>query len=109
MDEQNLEALALAATAVSSPRGRSSLSHSAPGSPPAYRISRVVVLHENKLETFVDESQFCTKAATTTTKGPSLCSSVVLTNNNDTDCHNNKNVDDFFDNDSFWSGSITWY
>ena len=46
----------------------------------AYRISRVVVLHDNKLETFVDEH----KAA-------------------------EANVDDFFDNDSFWSGSITWY
>ena len=44
----------------------------------AYRISRVVVLHDNKLETFVDE-------------------------------HKEANVDDFFDNDSFWSGSITWY
>jgi len=45
----------------------------------AYRISRVVVLHDNKLETFVDESK--TEA----------------------------NIDGFFDNDSFWSGSITWY
>jgi len=45
----------------------------------AYRISRVVVLHDNKLETFVDESKA------------------------------DANVDGFFDNDSFWSGSITWY
>lgn len=41
-----------------------------------HKISRVVVLHNDKLETFFD-------------KDP--CQS------------------DFFDNDSFWSGSITWY
>lgn len=40
-----------------------------------FRISRVVVLHNDKLETFMDEA----------------------------------NADDSFDNDSFWSGSITWY
>lgn len=44
-----------------------------PASQQAYRISRVVVLHDNKLETFVD------------------------------------NAAADFDNDSFWSGSITWY
>lgn len=44
----------------------------------AYRISRVVVMHNDKLETFVD--------------------------------HNKESeVEGFFDNDSFWSGSITWY
>lgn len=45
----------------------------------AYRISRVVVLHDNKLETFVDQTK------------------------------EEEDVDGFFDNDSFWSGSITWY
>uniref|UniRef100_A0A7S3DRG5 Uncharacterized protein n=1 Tax=Entomoneis paludosa TaxID=265537 RepID=A0A7S3DRG5_9STRA len=44
----------------------------------AYRISRVVVLHNDKLETFVDQKK-------------------------------DAEVDGFFDNDSFWSGSITWY
>eukprot|EP00527_Entomoneis_sp_CCMP2396_P000741 CAMPEP_0198154576 /NCGR_PEP_ID=MMETSP1443-20131203/68664_1 /TAXON_ID=186043 /ORGANISM="Entomoneis sp., Strain CCMP2396" /LENGTH=203 /DNA_ID=CAMNT_0043821257 /DNA_START=1142 /DNA_END=1753 /DNA_ORIENTATION=- len=44
----------------------------------AYRISRVVVLHDNKLETFVDHTK-------------------------------DSGIDGFFDNDSFWSGSITWY
>jgi hypothetical protein len=41
-----------------------------------HRISRVVVLHNDKLETFFDAQ---------------------------------KEVGNFFDNDSFWSGSITWY
>ncbi|KAL7566412.1 hypothetical protein ACA910_000895 [Epithemia clementina (nom. ined.)] len=44
----------------------------------AYRISRVVVLHNDKLETFIDQQK-------------------------------EANMDGFFDNDSFWSGSITWY
>jgi hypothetical protein len=55
----------------------SALVNAPPGSQ-AYRISRVVVLHNDKLETFVDQEK-------------------------------EKNVNDFFDNDSFWSGSITWY
>jgi hypothetical protein len=49
-----------------------------------HRISRVVVLHNDKLETFFNEDAcVCLKE---TAPG-----------------------DDFFDNDSFWSGSITWY
>ena len=51
---------------------------SSPHSSNVYRISRVVVLHNDKLETFVDHQK-------------------------------EANVDGFFDNDSFWSGSITWY
>lgn len=42
-------------------------------------ISRVVVLHNDKIETFGNPEQSIS------------------------------NPDDFFDNDSFWSGSITWY
>jgi hypothetical protein len=48
-----------------------------------HRISRVVILHNDKLETFFNrplEKKVVPSAA-----------------------------DDFFDNDSFWSGSITWY
>jgi hypothetical protein len=50
-----------------------------------HRISRVVILHNDKLETFFnpDHTPVEKKAV------PS--------------------GDDFFDNDSFWSGSITWY
>ena len=58
---------------------------------PAYRISRFVVLHNDKLETFVDNdigSKSCGEDKS------------VL----------EQQADDFsFDNDSFWSGSITWY
>jgi len=45
-----------------------------------HHISHVVVLHNDRIETFCDPKQ----------EAP-------------------KQVDDFFDNDSFWSGSITWY
>eukprot|EP00547_Thalassionema_nitzschioides_P000536 CAMPEP_0194209668 /NCGR_PEP_ID=MMETSP0156-20130528/7705_1 /TAXON_ID=33649 /ORGANISM="Thalassionema nitzschioides, Strain L26-B" /LENGTH=188 /DNA_ID=CAMNT_0038936869 /DNA_START=49 /DNA_END=612 /DNA_ORIENTATION=+ len=44
-----------------------------------HHISHVVVLHNDRIETFCDPKQ----------QAP-------------------VNLDDFFDNDSFWSGSITW-
>jgi hypothetical protein len=50
-----------------------------------HNISRVVVLHNNKLETFF------TPAEVVKPKVPLHVSG------------------DFFDNDSFWSGSLTWY
>lgn len=49
-----------------------------------HRISRVVVLHNDKLETFYSPDADVNKE-----ESPAS--------------------DDFFDNDSFWSGSITWY
>lgn len=48
-----------------------------------HRISRVVVLHNDKLETFLNPEKDVSKE---TPQG-----------------------DDFFDSDSFWSGSITWF
>lgn len=64
--DDNEELSALVATSCSQPpTGRHS-------------ISRVVVLHNDKLETFFTPPQA-------------------------------SGSDDFFDNDSFWSGSITWY
>lgn len=45
-----------------------------------HRISRVVVLHNDKLETFLNPDEVKSPVG-----------------------------DDFFDSDSFWSGSITWY
>jgi len=50
-----------------------------------HSISRVVVLHNDKIETFCS---------------PQPCQ---------VDSDTQLNSDDFFDNDSFWSGSITWY
>eukprot|EP00569_Conticribra_weissflogii_P006134 CAMPEP_0171333506 /NCGR_PEP_ID=MMETSP0878-20121228/4052_1 /TAXON_ID=67004 /ORGANISM="Thalassiosira weissflogii, Strain CCMP1336" /LENGTH=227 /DNA_ID=CAMNT_0011834453 /DNA_START=71 /DNA_END=751 /DNA_ORIENTATION=+ len=52
-----------------------------------HRISRVVVEHNNSLETFYDFNSF---AYSFQKEGDSSSSEV------------------FFDNDSFWSGSITW-
>jgi hypothetical protein len=52
------------------------------GSIDRHRISRVVVLHNDKLETFLNPEQVCKQ---------------------------NPQGDDFFDNESFWSGSITWF
>jgi hypothetical protein len=51
------------------------------------RISRVVVEHNDNLETFYDFSDL----ANPIHKGDAAVNDV------------------FFDNDSFWSGSITWY
>jgi len=61
-----------------------------------HQISRVVVLHNDTMETFYqsetqlstlkDYSSYCLKGLSQSSKS-----------------------DDFFDNDSFWSGSITWY
>jgi len=56
----------------------------------SHRISRVVVLHNDKLETFVDPE--------TAAADPYNADSPVAVSSND-----------FFDNESFWSGSITWY
>ena len=52
-------------------------------------ISRVVILHDDKIETFRNPEE-------TPIVNPS-CSV------------REKNSDDFFDNDSFWSGSLSWY
>lgn len=70
--EDNEELSNLVATSVSQPAARHS-------------ISRVVVLHDNKLETFFTPRKQAPAAPVA----------------NDSDV--------FFDNDSFWSGSITWY
>lgn len=51
-----------------------------------HRISRVVVLHNDKLETFFNPDET-----------PVVIKKKLRSSN------------DFFDNDSFWSGSITWY
>jgi predicted oxidoreductase (fatty acid repression mutant protein) len=50
-----------------------------------HRISRVVILHNDKLETFFNPDHISVEKKV------------------------EPSGDDFFDNDSFWSGSITWY
>lgn len=49
-----------------------------------HSISRVVVLHNNKLKTFFNPEEEIQKEEPV-------------------------GGEDFFDNDSFWSGSLTWY
>ncbi|GFH51375.1 hypothetical protein CTEN210_07851 [Chaetoceros tenuissimus] len=57
-----------------------------------HRISRVVIMHKNSFETFVDKDIF---------SAPSPHDNKATVSNSASD--------DFFDNDSFWSGQITWY
>jgi len=57
-----------------------------------HRISRVVVMHEDTLETFVDEDMALLRTPRSLGVGDVT-----------------KASDDFFDNDRFWSGQITWY
>jgi len=58
-----------------------------------YDISRVVVMHNDTLKTYDDTAQ-------------QVCSNDVLPIGNK---KLKTSTEDFFDNDSFWSGSITWY
>uniref|UniRef100_A0A7S1ZAS3 Uncharacterized protein n=1 Tax=Trieres chinensis TaxID=1514140 RepID=A0A7S1ZAS3_TRICV len=90
------EAEALSREAPSSPPQEKS---SRPASPTSWspakrarRISRVVIQHEDTFETFFNDNSLLKK------ESPSLPAPTIM----DTS-------DDFFDNDSFWSGSITWY
>ena len=57
-----------------------------------HRISRVVVLHEDILETFYEDE-----------KGEQIKPNI----GSDKSCLLTDN--EFFDNDNFWSGSITWF
>jgi len=57
-----------------------------------HRISRVVVVHEDTLETFVDKDMAVHQAPISLGAGDVTTAS-----------------DDFFDTDRFWSGQITWY
>jgi hypothetical protein len=74
-----------------------------------HRISRVCVVYNDKLETFCNPADF---------RSNNQGSSQPLTasfGSQNVDCkynnnNNNKSApSDFFDNDSFWSGSLTWY
>eukprot|EP00980_Cylindrotheca_fusiformis_P031150 scaffold25895_cov108-Cylindrotheca_fusiformis.AAC.3 len=77
IDNHNLDSEELSSLIATTSDSRSS----------RHGISRVVVMHNDKLETFINP----TEAPSFLTEDP--CSGGV----------------DFFDNDSFWSGSLTWY
>jgi len=71
-----------------------------------HKISRVCVVFNDKLETFCNPCDFRPKNQVST--HPSTASF----GSQNVDCNNNNKSDvplDFFDNDSFWSGSLTWY
>uniref|UniRef100_A0A7S2GZ65 Uncharacterized protein n=1 Tax=Helicotheca tamesis TaxID=374047 RepID=A0A7S2GZ65_9STRA len=78
-----------------------SFSSSKPG---RHRISRVVVMHNDTLKTFFDDDLLSPKLP-----------SPVEHNERDGIADQSSSLlpcgksDDFFDDDSFWSGSITWY
>lgn len=75
---------------------------------PHFRISRVVILHKNNRETFIDG-----KLSVSHSSSPSSSSS-RKGNSSSTMCNpcpekSDSDGNAFFDNDSFWSGQLTWY
>jgi hypothetical protein len=92
VDEEELSNLVAAATTTPSTSRSNSFSQGSS----RHRISRVVVLHNDKLETFFNPQQeetsiLAEESPSSPAPGNSGASS------------------DFFDHDSFWSGSLTWY
>ena len=78
-----------------------------------HHISRVVIRHHDTLATFYDANYDGTNDSNSNSSG---CSPSLLPGGLDTTTGtpsstmtNAQGSEDFFDNDSFWSGSITWY
>lgn len=67
-----------------------------------HRISRVVVVHNDKLETFFNNSADDESLLQQDHHHLPLLDDVVVDDAS-------PSSPDFFDNDSFWSGSLTWY
>lgn len=89
-EEKRLQSLEDASSKSSGETTTSSSTSPPSSADNTHRISRVVVTHENSRETFFDKEH--------------LPATKFLTNPN---CQ--AASDDFFDNNSFWSGQITWY
>lgn len=70
----------------------------------SHRISRVVILHQNKLETFTDKEMGAIQPTTVTTDA-----STCTTSNRPLPGKCERTSKDFFDCDNFWNGQITWY
>jgi hypothetical protein len=88
-DEEDLSSL-VAATTSTNTNGR-------------HWISRVCIVYNDKLETFSNPGDFQSKASTQ----PLTAS---FRNQHDDRSKSGDDIpSDFFDNDSFWSGSLTWY
>lgn len=73
-----------------------------------HRISRVCVVYNDKLETFCNPTKSSQQQPN---KKESAQPSTASFRSQLKDCNNNNESipSDFFDNDSFWSGSLTWY
>lgn len=106
-DEEELASIVATATGAPAPKP-----NGASPSSNRHRISRVVILHNDKLETFFNNPAQESKED----DGDFLSSLISPTNS--AECQeyqrdplspSNNNSSDFFDNDSFWSGSLTWY
>eukprot|EP00979_Chaetoceros_neogracilis_P011322 scaffold2753_cov238-Chaetoceros_neogracile.AAC.11 len=69
----------------------------------SHRISRVVIKHKNTQETFFDQE--LSIPSDDTSLVTSINADIISNTAPDTKMGNG----DFFDNDSFWSGQITWY
>lgn len=74
-----------------------------------HRISRVVVLHNDKLETFVNPGDGSSCPADDIDSLPSLPTPSQLFSDYQSEEADEAEPTAFFDNDSFWSGSLTWY
>ncbi|KAG7366187.1 hypothetical protein IV203_028857 [Nitzschia inconspicua] len=85
---------------------------SSPLSSSRHHISRVVVLHNDKLETFFhqgdeegeekNEDDLLASLVSPSVSPEPLSSTVPF-------APTSSSSDDFFDSDSFWTGSLTWY
>lgn len=90
----------------------------------SHRIHKVVVLHKDIQQTFVEpDDALCSSAPShkdysslTCTTTAATCTTKDVCLDMDHDTHKNvtstcyyASSQDFFDNDSFWSGQITWY
>ena len=89
MDDENLSNLVAASTTPVNGR---------------HRISRVCVVYNDKLETFCNPADLKTNNNTQLPLTASFTSQQQDSNKSDSSIPS-----DFFDNDSFWSGSLTWY
>jgi hypothetical protein len=87
-----------------------------------HRIHRVVVLHKDIQQTFVEpDDALCSISPSHKDYSSLTCTTTTTTTNDvcrDMDHDTHKKVSstccyassqDFFDNDNFWSGQITWY
>lgn len=71
-----------------------------------HRISRVVIMHKNTMETFFDQGHKANGNSGSTSSSKSNPVPPIATV---APVPKTAASEDFFDNDSFWSGQITWY